>query len=114
MELYKENFWINMFDLVIKQKSLDFDSKNNYAAFVFYPEKNWILEWFNEELLQKFKSLKSYFNFMWWAKKWKNIWLTKDWFSSIASLKLKNSDKVQFKKDFDFVEKNYKNLIILK
>lgn len=113
LEMIQDLYNFNLLTLPF-WKSLDHNSSFSNAVFVFYPEEKWIFKWFNETILNDFQKLNSYDsvrlsnNYI-----WKEIWLTKDWFSSIAALRIINKDLTQFKKDFDFIEKNYKNLIIL-
>ena len=58
--------------------------------------------------------MKSFFSFkiISW-KEWKKAWFTKNWFSVLANLKLKTESETDFWRDFDFVEKNYKNFLLL-
>lgn len=115
LELFKENYFLNMFDLIVDKK--DFVSKIdfNYSAFVFYAEKEWILEWFSEKIENDFRQLSSFLSIKKLEKKvWEKVWLTKDWYSSLGNLKLRNDDLEKFEKDLEFVWENYKNFIILK
>lgn len=113
LEMMQDLYWFNLLTMPLGKslyQSWDFSN----AVFVFYPNTKWIFKWFNIELLEQFKKLNSYSsirlsnNYI-----WKEVWLTKDWFSSIAALRIINKDLEQFKNDSNFIEKNYKNLIIL-
>lgn len=113
LEMMQDLYWFNLLTMPLGKslyQSWDFSN----AVFVFYPNTKWIFKWFNSELLEQFEKLNSYSsirlsnNYI-----WKEIWLTKDWFSSIAALRIINKNLEQFKKDYDFIEGNYKNLIIL-
>lgn len=102
-----------MFDIVLeKEKNLK-KEENFYAAFVFYPDKEGILKGFDEKIESDFKKLDSFFSLSKIWKIWENIWLTKNWYSSVANLKLKNKNLENFQKDLDFVWKNYKDFLIL-
>jgi hypothetical protein len=91
-----------------------FKTDYSNAVFVFYPKTNGILKNFNEQLINKFKNLKSYSTIRISHQKiWQQVWLTKDWFGSLVALRLKNKDITQFKLDYKFVKDNYNNLIIL-
>jgi len=84
------------------------------AVFVFYSSKKGILKWFNEKLINDYKQLDSYYNIRISNNYlWKEVWTTKDWFSSIVALRIKNKNLIQFKKDYKFIEDNYNKLIIL-
>lgn len=114
LELNREVYSFNMFDLIFWEK-VNFKTDFYYAAFVFYSEKEWILKWFNKNLEEKFKSMKSFLSLNKMSSKlWKMTWLAKNWYSSVASMKIKNCDKETFKKDFDFIIENYKNFLEIK
>lgn len=113
LELYEEVYGLNMFDLIF-WKQFDYKTDFYYSAFVFYSEKEWIFKWIDKNLEEKILWLNSFLNISKFSKKiWKKIWLAKNAFWSVFSLKLRNNDKEQFEKDFDFIEKNYKNVLIV-
>jgi len=113
LEMMQDLYSFNLLTMPLKNSLYQSWNFSN-AVFVFYPHKKWILKWFNEELLEQFKNLKSY-NSVRVSKEyiWREIWLTKDGFISMVALRIINEDIEQFKNDYDFIEKNYKNLIIL-
>lgn len=113
LEIMQNTYGFNLLEMPL-WNSWNFDTDYSYAVFVFYPWKNWVLKWFNSELVEQFKKLNSYIhlrlsNYL----IWQNVWLTKDWFWSISALKIKNNNLEQFKNDYKFIEDNYNNLIIL-
>ena len=114
LELNQEVYDFNLFDLVDAKKEIAFKTDFYFATFVFYSEKKWILKSYNKELEAKFKEMKSFLNLrkITW-KIWKMTWLAKDWFSANSSLKIKNKNREEFEKDFDFVKENYKNFLIV-
>lgn len=114
LELFKEAYNFNMFDIIVLEDKAKFEEKYFYSAFVFYPYKEGKYLWLNKKLLEKFEKLPSFLsiNKMWW-KVWKTIWFTKNGYSSVASMKIKNENLEEFKKDFEFIEKNYKNVLII-
>ena len=113
LEMMQDLYNFNLLTMPLKNSLYQSWNFSN-AVFVFYPHKKWILKWFNLDLLDQFKNLKSY-NSVRVSKEyiWREVWLTKDWFSSIVALRIINEDIDQFKNDYNFIEKNYKNLIIL-
>lgn len=113
LEMMQDLYSFNLLTMPLKNSLYQSWNFSN-AVFVFYPHKKWILKWFNLDLLDQFKNLKSY-NSVRVSKEyiWREVWLTKDWFSSIVALRIINEDIEQFKNDYDLIEKNYKNLIIL-
>lgn len=113
LEMMQNNYDYNLLEMPL-WNSLNLDSSFSKAVFVFYPSEIWVLKWFNEELLNHFKNLNSYTSIRISRQKiWKTVWLTKDWFWSLAAIRLKNDNLEQFKKDYKFVEDNYNNLIVL-
>ena len=114
LELNQEVYDFNLFDLIDTKKEIKFKTDFYFATFVFYSEKKWILKSYNKELETKFREMKSFLNLRKIAWKiWKMTWLAKDWFSSNSSLKIKNKNREEFEKDFDFIKKNYKNFLIV-
>jgi hypothetical protein len=114
--MYKEWYWINLLEIPFnKVDYLNEKIKNNFSVFAIYPEKKCKLISYNYELLEEIKKLKSFFSLRILPEKfeWKEIWLTKDWFWKVWWIKLKNSNYKEFKQDYDFVEKNYKKLLIV-
>ncbi len=87
----------------------------NFSSFLVYPEKKCTLVWFNNELFQKIENLPSIY-FVNKIEKfiWEEIWLTSQWFTKVAIIKIKNSNNTQFEEDYLFIEKNYKELLIVK
>ena len=117
MEMYNLWYWINLLDLMFDKKSKFWiNIKNNFAWFTLYPEKTGILESYNYELLEKIKKLKSFYSLDIYPSffEWNKIWLTKDWFKKVWKIRLENSNYKQFKKDYDFIEENYKKLLTIK
>jgi len=113
LEMSKLNYDYNVLTSPLGIKN-ELDNKSSMAVFVFYPEKTWIFKELNNDLLLKFKSLKSFNNIRFSESYiWKTIWLTKDWYTNVAAIRIINKDLEQFKFDFDFIEENYKDLIIL-
>lgn len=116
MEMYNFWYWINLLDLIFNKKdNYWIRIKTNFAGFTLYPDKNWILKSYNYELLKEIKKLKSFKlleifpnNF-----EWKKVWLTKYWFKKLWKIRLENKNYKEFKKDYDFIKRNYKNLLIL-
>jgi len=113
LEMYKEAYNYNLFDWIFNKKCEE-NLKYNTSSIAIYPEKKSKLISYNYELLEKIKKLKSFYSLRIIPEKyeWKIIWLTKDWFTKVGWIKLKNKDYNQFQKDYNFIEKNYKNLLI--
>lgn len=113
LEMISEAFWVNMLEMLYT-KNIEFNLLYNISIILFYSTIRWILKEFNESIVEKFKGLKSFYkirlidNFI-----WKEVWLTKHWFSKAGILKLKNKNFEEFEKDLKVVEENYSKLMIL-
>ena len=76
--------------------------------------KKWILKEFNKEIIWKIEKLSSLEQIKLLEKNiWKEVWPSKEWFSKVEVVRLKNKNLEQFKKDYEFIRKNYKDLVIL-
>ncbi len=107
LEMYLESYGFNIFKFFLKEKFTPF-SQDNFAVFLIYSKNRWILKWFNRELIERVKTLKSYFNINIFDDLiWKEVWLTKDGFPKSMLIKLKNSWENIFLEDVKFLEKNY-------
>ncbi|MDD3794314.1 MAG: ATP-grasp domain-containing protein [Candidatus Gracilibacteria bacterium] len=113
LEMAKLNYDYNVLTSPLGIRN-EFDNKSSMAIFIFYPKKTGVFKELNNKLLDKFKSLKS-FNNLRFSDSYigKTIGLTKDGYSNVAAIRIINKDLEQFKKDYDFIEKNYNDLIIL-
>jgi len=111
-ELMYRAFWINFFKYIIDNKQGFPKIKQNVIWINVLATKEWILEWFNKRLFKKIKKLDSCYEVI-KSKSfvWKEVWLTKDWFTRVATIKLANKDLEQLKRDYEFIEKNYKKLL---
>lgn len=116
LEMYKEWYNKNILRSIFnKQWFLEKKINYNFAVFAIYPKNRSILKSYNYKLFEDIKKLQSFHSLRIFPEKyeWKEIWLTKDWFWKVWGIKIKNRDYLQFKKDYDFIEKSYKNLLIL-
>ncbi len=113
LEMMQNIYGFNLLTMPLKNNLYHNTSLSN-AVFVFYPKTTGILKWFNEELLKQFKNLDSYSSIRISSQKiWLKVWPTKDGFGSLVALRIKNDDITQFKKDYDFIEGKYNELIVL-
>lgn len=113
-EMIQESLDLNWFS-VVQWSTPRLKLKNNFCSFLIYPKRRGILKDFNQELFTDIEKLESIYvvnkieSFI-----WKEVWLTSQWFTKVAIIKIKNSDSTQFEKDYSFIEKNFKKLLILK
>lgn len=113
LEMILESYWFNMFRFFFKEELKQSNWINN-CVFLIYSKDRWILKWFNYELIDKVKNLKSFSNINIFEDLiWKEVWLTKDWFPKSMLIKLKNENNEEFSKDIHFLKENYNNFLIL-
>lgn len=115
LEMYQIWYDINLWDLPFSSTKLLYELKNNIAVFALYPKKDWIFNWFNDKILAEIEWLKSFYRTNKWIKKiWDNIGLTKNWYGKVWSIVIFNKNYKQFKKDLEFIENVYFEILKLK
>ena len=113
-ELMYKAFWINFFRFIIDKKQQFPSIKENVIWVNMFPTIEWKLLGFNEKLLRKIKKLDSVYEVIKQESAiWKECWLTKNWFARVWTIKLSNEDLIQLRRDYEFIEKNYKKLLII-
>jgi hypothetical protein len=111
--LYNVSYSQNLFELIFKSDKKEF--KTNCTAILIYPNRKWILENFNEDLISKTRSLKSFHKDVFYSKLlWKEVWLTSDWFWKVWVIWLINDNFQEFNSDYDFIKKNFFNYTKIK
>jgi hypothetical protein len=113
LEMYQQWNNINLLSYpFLENKEIDIKIKNNIATFLIYPKKTSIFLWYNESLFDDIKNLKSFFRLNEWNTKiWEKIWLTRDGFSTLWTIVIKNKSDKQFEQDLEFINKNYFHII---
>ena len=113
-ELMYRAFGINFFRFIIDEKQVFPKIQQNVIWINILATRPWILRWFNENLLNQIKKLPSVYEIIKSESEINNeVWLTKDWFSRLGTIKLANKDLAILKSDYDFIEKNYKKLLFI-
>ncbi len=111
LEMYNKSSKINLLSFMFEKK-WEIEIKDDFAVIQFYSKKEWILEWFNENIIEKIKKLESFFSInIIKSNIWKKVWLTKKWYWKVIALRLKWKE---IEKDLNFIEKNYNKLLIIK
>ena len=117
LDMYDKTYNLNLLDLAFEKYDTWFLKNNiitNYAVWAIYPEKKWILKEFNQELIWEIEKLPSLEQVKLLKKNiWKEVGSSKEGFSRVGFIRLKNNDLKQFKKDYEFVREKYLDLIIL-
>lgn len=114
LEIYNEAYWINMYNMPFEEDFEPWNIIKNSIWVNIYSTKRWILEWFNDILLNKIKELPWVYkialkqNFI-----WKEVWLTKDWFVKLGSIFLTSNNYDEIISSYNFITDNYSELIIL-
>lgn len=104
-------YWVNIFTLLFEE--INYKLISNVAIIRLYACKRWILEKIDEKLISKIKKLDSFYKLVFKEEYgiWKEYGLAKDWFTMVATLQLLNKDNKKLKKDLEFIEENYCELL---
>ena len=117
LEMYQQSLDLNLLELTIWKNinTSDLSKKSNFWVFSVYPPRDGIMKWYNHELIKKIKELPSFYSAQLREERHIGhpVGLTKSWFRRVAGLKIKHQDDEQFRKDFDFIEAHYTDLIFL-
>jgi hypothetical protein len=112
LDIYRIWYDINLLEFPFQDKSRIYSLKKNIATFVLYPKKDWAFAWFNEDIIEKIKSLKSFYTIKKNGRKiWETIGLTKNWYSNLWSIMLANRNYNEFEKDISYIENIYFDII---
>ena len=112
--IYKRGYNINLFDFLLLENK-NYDLISNDAVINIYSYKRWFLEWFNQNLISDFNNLDSVVSIKTIESNiWKEVWLTKDWFSRIAVIKLNNKNYNTFINDYNYIKDKHQKLLNIK
>lgn len=112
IELYNHWYWLNLLKFPFIEINPNIKLLNNMIVFAIYPNRQWILNWYNMKLIEYIQSLSSTLRVYLSNKQvWQIVGFAKDWFGKLGSIVLKNADINQFNKDVEFIEKNYFKLV---
>ena len=112
LEVIKEAYDLNLYELIINTNAKPWVLKNNNIAINIYAKKGWILNWFNRKIFEKIELRKTVYcidideSFI-----WKEVWLTKDWFVKLWVIKMQSKDYEKLRKDYLYVKRNYLDLL---
>ena len=115
LQMIDKAYWLNLLELPFwgfNPWYIWWSLKTNYAVFVLFPVKKWILKWFNEKIEDKIKNLKSLEKYrLVKSKIWKEVWPAKLGYSQVWTIRLNNKNLEEFEKDYEFLRKNYEKLL---
>jgi len=118
LQMYNTCYNLNLLSIPFDKNLENWYLKNkiltNYSIWAIHAPKEWKLLGLNKELENQIKKIKSLDNFRFLEKYiWTITWPTKKWYIRVWYLRLKNKNLKEFKNDYKFVRKNYKNLLII-
>lgn len=114
VNLMRMAYSFNLFELIVNQDIKPGKLQENNIVFIVYAVKRWILEKFNNRILANIRKLESVYDIVLNENcLWKEVWLTKDWFTKLWEIKLSHKNYRQILKDYKYIKSKYKNLLIL-
>ncbi len=114
LEIIRKAYWVNMYDFICNKDTKAWALKESIVTIKVYSVKKWILKWFNKKLFDKIDLRESVYDIStseWYI--WKEVWLTHDWFTNVASIKLKSKDYKVLRKDYLYIKSKFKDLLVL-
>lgn len=115
MELYRNAYWMNMFEMFVNENMQFNDLINNNIVFNICATKRWRLIWIDEKIFDLIKKRETVISVKFENKFiWKEVWLTKDWFVKMWTIQLLSDDLEKITKDFEYIKSKYKKLLIIK
>ncbi len=116
LEMYELSNNINLLEFPFKKKNQIYNKiDNNVWVFAIYPKKESVFLKFNENIINKIKELPSFYRIRTNnINRWKKIWLTRNGFSKLWSIVLKNNNDQQFEQDINILKNIYFDIIITK
>ena len=114
LEMYKKAYNLDLIEFLFN-KNIKPEFKNNYTFIWLFPrqeiDKNLI--WLNEDFINKFEKLDSFYSYM--IKNefiWNKIWFTKNWYKYFGTIRLLSNNFNKMEQDYNFIKKNLdKNII---
>jgi len=112
LDMYHIWYNMNLLSFPFKDHKKDFTLENNIAMFALYPKETAIFKWYNEKIIKEIESLKSFHRINRWIKLiWTEIGLTQNGYGKVWSIELANSNYQEFRKDVEYIEKIYFDIL---
>lgn len=112
VELMKESYNINLYNYILGKKQKKSQLENNFIKINIYSPTKGILTSYNEELLQRVKHKRSVYEVEYHRNMLgKNVWLTKDGFTKIITIKMKHPDIKIIEKDMNYIKRHYESFL---
>ena len=114
LEIMQIAYGINLFEFIVNPETKIWNLKESIITIKVYSQKKWILESFKDKLFEKIEKKESVFEIIKDESHiWKEVWLTSDWFTNVATIKLKSKDYKILRKDYTYVKKYFNDLLIV-
>lgn len=114
VDLFKEAYGMNLFEMLLDYNINPWELKKNNIVFNICATKRGKLIWINEEIFEEIKSRETVSSLSFDKKFiWKEVWLTKDGFTKMWSIKLLSTDLEKIMQDFEFIKSKYKEMLII-
>ena len=107
-----KSYDLNMYEFIVNPEVKPGKLKNNVMGINLYATKKWILNGYNQKLLEKISKRESVYAIETdESVLWKEIWLTKDWFEKVWVIKIIHKDYKILRKDYLYIKKHYKEIL---
>lgn len=114
LDIINKSYGVNMYEFICDENKKLWKLINNIITIKVYSIDRWILKWFNDKLFDKIKSKETVYNIVMNKKFiWKEVWLTRDWFTNVASIKLMSKDYKLLNNDYSYIKSHFKELLII-
>ncbi len=112
VELMKESYGINLYNYILWNTQKKHPLKNNFIKVNIYSPIKWVLTGYNEELLQRVKHKRSVYEIEHHRSLLgKTVWLTKDGFTKVITIKMKHTDIKIIEKDLRYIKRHYETFL---
>lgn len=112
LEVMMKSYDLNMYEFIVNPEVKPWKLKNNVMGINLYATKKWILNGYNQKLLEKISKRESVYAIETdEGVLWKEIWLTKDGFEKVWVIKIIHKDYKILRKDYLYIKKHYKEIL---
>lgn len=112
VEMIKNLHNVNLLTLPHTKPHIEYNK--SWATFLVYPEQEGVLKNFNQTVKDIYTKMSSLSRLRFLENKInKNVWLTKNWYTSLGTIVISNTNQDQFRKDLQTIKKHYKDIIML-
>lgn len=112
VEMMKRSYDINLYEFISGKKQTKKSLENNFIKINIYSPIKWILMGYNEELLQRVKHKRSVYEIEHHRNMiGKEVWLTKDGFTKVITIKLQHKDVKIIEKDMNYIKRHYQKFL---